>query len=176
MQRGFTHVYCGDGKGKTTAALGLGMRAWGCGLKVVLVQFLKDFPTGELIALEQLKGFTVLRGKASGKLFTKDMSEEDKVATKAIHDENLARAISLVEDGTCDLLILDEALDAYALGLLTELPFQELVREKPANLELVITGHAPIDWINANADYVTEMKKRKHPYDIGIHARKGIEF
>lgn len=171
-----THVYYGDGKGKTTAALGLGLRACGSGLQVILVQFLKDFPTGELKALEALDGFTVLRGKAAGKLFSKDMNEEEKRLTKAIHDANLEQAISLINGGKCDLLILDEALDAFALGLLEEAPFQKLVCEKPEKLELVITGHTPLDWVLEHADYVTEMVKRKHPYDKGVPGRKGIEF
>ena len=176
MKQGLTHVYYGDGKGKTTAALGLGLRAWGSGLQVVLVQFLKDFPTSELKALEALEGFSVLRGKAAGKLFSRDMSGEEKQLTKAIHDANLEQAISLINGGKCDLLILDEVLDAYKLGLLEETPFQKLVCEKPEKLELIITGHGVESWVLENADYVTEMVKRRHPYDKGIPARKGIEF
>lgn len=176
MKQGLTHVYYGDGKGKTTAALGLGMRAWGCGFNVVLVQFLKDFPTGELTALKKLNGFLVLRGKAAGKLFSKDMSEEDKLLTKAIHDANLERAISLVNESKCDLLVLDEVLDACQLGLLEEAPFRSLLCDKPQGLELVITGHAAAGWVLEHADYITEMVKRKHPYERGVSARKGIEF
>ncbi|HWR24534.1 MAG TPA: cob(I)yrinic acid a,c-diamide adenosyltransferase [Feifaniaceae bacterium] len=176
MKRGLTHVYYGDGKGKTTAALGLGLRAWGAGLRVVLVQFLKDFPTGELKALEALEGFAVLRGKAPGKLFSRDMSGEEKRLTKAVHDANLERAAALVNEGKCDLLILDEALDALRLGLLEETVFRRLVCEKPEGLELVVTGHAAEGWVLEHADYVTELIKRKHPYDKGVPARKGIEF
>lgn len=176
MKQGLTHVYYGDGKGKTTAALGLGLRAWGSGLQVVLVQFLKDFPTSELKALETLSGFTLLRGKAAGKLFSRDMSAEEKRLTKAIHDANLEQAVSLINGGKCDLLILDEVLDACKLGLLEEAPFKALISEKPQGLELVITGHAAQSWVLEHADYVTEMVKRKHPYDKGVPARKGIEF
>ncbi len=176
MKQGLTHVYYGNGKGKTTAALGLGMRAWGCGLQVVLVQFLKDFSTGELKALAQLPGFTVLRGKAKGKLFSRDMSEEEKAATTFIHEANLKQALSLVNTGKCDLLILDEAFDAYQLGLLGDAILRPLIEEKPGELELVITGHAPVEWVLNRADYVTEMVKQKHPYDRGIGARRGIEF
>ena len=176
MKQGLTHVYYGGGKGKTTAALGLGLRAWGAGLQVVLVQFLKDFPTGELKALEALNSFTVLRGKAAGKLFSKDMGEEEKRSTKAIHDANLEQALSLIQDGKCDLLILDEVLDACKLGLLEEAPFKALICDKPQGLELVITGHTPLNWVLEHADYATEMVKRKHPYDKGVPARKGIEF
>ncbi len=176
MKQGLTHVYYGNGKGKTTAAIGLGIRAWGCGLTVVLLQFLKDAATGELKALEQLEGFKVLRGKAKGKLFSKDMNDEEKALTQSIHEANLNQALSLVKEGNCDVLILDEALDAYRLGLLKEDALRPLVFEKPEALELVITGHTPVDWIVDHADYVTEMVKQKHPYDRGIVARRGIEF
>jgi len=175
MQNGLIHVYYGDGKGKTTAALGLGLRACGCGGQVTLVQFLKDRDTSELAALALLPGFTVLRGKA-GTMFAKDMTKEELAATKAIHDANLSAALALAEEGKCNLLILDEVLDAYALGLLDEALLRRAVYEKPAGLELALTGHAPADWLLAAADYVTEMVKRKHPYDEGVRARKGIEF
>ena len=175
MYNGLIHVYYGYGKGKTTAALGLGLRACGSGKKVVLLQFLKDAKTSELAALAALPGFTVLRGKA-GPMFARDMSPEELAQTKAIHDANLCAALSLAEEGKCDLLILDEALDAYSLGLLNDVLFRRVVIEKPAALELVLTGHAPVDWVLEAADYATEMVKRKHPYDRGIMGRKGIEF
>mgnify|MGYP004731913227 FL=1 len=89
---------------------------------------------------------------------------------------NLQKAKKLVESGECDLLILDEALDAYELGLLDEATFRSMVMDKPEGLELVITGHRPIDWVLKRADYITEMVKPRHPYDAGIRARKGIEF
>jgi cob(I)alamin adenosyltransferase len=172
---GLIHVYYGYGKGKTTAALGLALRASGCGKKVVIVQFLKDIPSGELGQLDDLSNVRVIRGKA-GKMFVCDMNDEDKTATKDKHDENLKLALADVESGGCDLLILDEALDAYQLGLLDERVFSDLILQKPPALELVITGHYPIGWILEKADYVTEMVKHKHPYDRGIKARKGIEF
>jgi cob(I)alamin adenosyltransferase len=104
------------------------------------------------------------------------MSEEEKRETKRIHDANLSEALSLVEDGNCELLMLDEALDAYQLGLLDEALLKQIILHKPEALELVITGHTPTDWIMERADYITEMVKHKHPYDQGIHARRGIEF
>lgn len=175
MQNGLIHVYYGYGKGKTTAALGLGLRACGSGKSVVLLQFLKDANTSELKSLAQLSGFTVLRGKA-GPLFARDMSPEELAQTRAIHNANLEAALALAQEGKCGLLILDEALDAYSLGLLDEALLRRAVFEKPAPLELVITGHAPIDWVLDAADYVTEMVKHKHPYDKGVMGRKGIEF
>ncbi|MDR0905568.1 MAG: cob(I)yrinic acid a,c-diamide adenosyltransferase [Oscillospiraceae bacterium] len=168
------HVYFGNGKGKTTAALGLLLRASGCGLKCVLVQFLKDWNSGELVALAELPNVTVLRGKASGHSFTKDMTEEQLAATRDIHNENLKSAIEAVSGG--GLLVLDELLDAVRLNLLNEQTLRALLDAVPENLEVVITGHGEVDWITDRADYVTEMVKRRHPYDKGVTARRGVEF
>lgn len=173
--RGLIHVYYGSGKGKTTAALGLAFRASGYDMKTVIVQFLKNSPCGEVVSAERSENIEILRGKA-GKAFAFTMSQEEKKETRAIHDLNLQKAKKLVESGECDLLILDEALDAYELGLLDEAAFRSMVMDKPEGLELVITGHRPIDWVLKRADYITEMVKHRHPYDAGIRARKGIEF
>ena len=175
MTKGLIHLYYGYGKGKTTAALGLAVRASGCGVKVVLVQFLKESNTGELSQLKLLPSITVLRGTAA-KGFVRNMTPEQLAETRRIQNSNLEAARALVDSGDCGLLILDEALDAWQLGLLDEAPFLELVNHKPESLELVITGHKPDDRIIAAADYVTEMVKIKHPYDNGITARRGIEF
>lgn len=173
---GLIHIYYGDGKGKTTAALGLALRASGCGKNVVIVQFLKDWKCGELTPLAQLPGITVLRGKASGGVFIHEMNDEDKKATKMIHDENLKKALNMQKDGQCDLLVLDECIDAYNLGVLDAEFFEGLLNEKPEALELVLTGHSPDARFLERADYVTEMVKRKHPYDSGVAARRGIEY
>ena len=173
---GLIHVYYGDGKGKTTAALGLLLRAAGYGQRIVLVQFLKDAKSGELAALDRIPNVTVLRGKAPGAAFFRDMTDEQKAETRRIHDGNIQKAAELAKAGECDLLILDEALDAYQLGLLSEDILRSLLDGKPAQLELVITGHTPTGWISEKADYVTQMVKIKHPYDRGITARRGVEF
>lgn len=175
MDQGLVHFYYGDGKGKTTAALGLALRALGCGRRVVLVQFLKNTPCGELIALQYHENVTVLRGKA-GAHFTFAMTEDERRQTKAIHEENFVQAMARVQSGTCDLLILDEVTDALQTGLLDESLLRAAVCEKSHGLELVLTGHRPIDWIVEAADYVTEMKKHKHPFDCGVPAREGVEF
>ena len=174
--KGLTHIYYGDGKGKTTAALGLALRAAGCGKAVVIVQFLKDWNCGELSSLALLPNVTIFRGKASGGVFVRDMSEEQKAETKNIHDDNLRKALELQKNGLCDLLILDEAIDAYKLGVLDAGLFESLLDEKPDALELVVTGHDADARLLEWADYVTEMVKRKHPYDLGVAARRGIEF
>ena len=173
---GLTHIYYGDGKGKTTAALGLALRAAGCGRNVVIVQFLKDWNCGELHSLALLPNVTVLRGKASGGVFIHEMNEEQKAETKAIHNKNLSDAMELQGLGRCDMLVLDEAIDALALGVLDEELFERLIDNKPGEMELVITGHSLRDDLLARADYVTEMVKRKHPFDTGVAARRGVEF
>ena len=170
---GLIHVYYGNGKGKTTAALGLALRACGYGKRIVLVQFLKSSPSGELISLARL-GITVHRGHSGG--FSFNMTDADKLETKRHHDENLAAVLDIVSEGKCDLLILDEALDAYQLGLLDGDMLNSLINHKPAALELCITGHNPVGWIIDKADYVTQMTACKHPFNSGITARKGIEY
>jgi cob(I)alamin adenosyltransferase len=175
MPKGLIHLYYGYGKGKTTAALGLAVRASGSGVKVVIVQFLKDSNTSELVQLKLLPNITVLRGTAA-KGFARDMTPEQLNETREIQNCNLKKALELVRSGDCGLLILDEALDAWQLGLLDEAMLLELINHKPEALELVITGHRPDDRVVAAADYVTEMVKIKHPYDTGIKGRRGIEF
>ena len=172
---GLTHVYYGYGKGKTTCALGLSVRASGRGLKVVIVQFLKDMLSGELAQFKCLEGIRVIRGTAAP-CFVKDMTPEQVAETCGIHNRNLREAWELVQAGECDLLVLDEVLDAYQLGVLDHDLLEEIVCRKPESLELVITGHEPTEWIFDKADYITEMVKHRHPYDKGIKARKGIEL
>jgi len=175
-EKGFTHVYYGNGKGKTTAALGLALRASGCGKSVVVVQFLKNWKCGELDSLALLPNVTVLRGMPSGGTFVREMSDAERADAKAVHDENLKKALCLHSMGSCDLLVLDEAIDAYQLGVLDCALFEGLLDNKPEALELVITGHYPDKRLIERADYVTEMVKRKHPFDAGVPARRGIEF
>ena len=167
------HIYYGSGKGKTTAALGLIMRAVGCGVPCVLVQFLKDSKCGELDTLQKL-GVAVFRGKAPDAMFTKDMTPEQLSQTREIHNKNLTDAIKLSQNG--GLLVLDELLDAVKLELVDADIVRRLLDSKPETLELVITGHTEIPWIFEKANYITEMKKLRHPYDSGIMGRRGVEF
>ena len=174
-RRGLIHIYYGYGKGKTTAALGLVLRACGYDMKVVIVQFLKEMRTGELISLENLPNVTVFRGAATAE-FTNTMSKDEKDRTTNIHNNNLEKALKLVDEDQCDLLVLDEVLDAYQMGMVDEKLFERIVLNKPKGLELVITGHKKTDWVMKKGDYITEMVSVKHPYSKGIRARKGIEF
>ena len=171
MERGMIHLYHGDGKGKTTAAMGLALRAAGSGKRVVIVQFLKDGTSHEVRMLSKLPGVTVLAGKACS-VFTWDMTEEQKKATRELHDKNLKKALA----ASCDLLVLDEVCGACTQGLVTQEPLQQLTEHKPEGLELVLTGRNPQPFMLEHADYITEMVKRRHPFDRGIAAREGIEF
>lgn len=174
MSRGLTRIHCGDGKGKTTAAVGLCARAAGEGRRVVLVQFLKNAATGELAPLEAL-GVRILRGK-SGSAFSFRMTDEEKRLSRAVHDENLDTALALVGDGTVDLLVLDEAVGACNRGLLDEQKLRALLEKKPPELALVLTGRNPPPWMLEHADEVSEFGKLKHPYESGVSARHGIEY
>ena len=167
---GLVHLYWGEGKGKTTAAMGLALRSLGAGRKVVVVQFLKGGPSGEIPLLEQL-GARVFRGKA-GQKFTFQMSEAEKAETKALQTENLRRALAL----DADLLVLDEACAAWQKDLADRELLKQAVLEKPEVQEVVLTGREPPDWLWEAADYITEMKCHRHPFEQGIPAREGVEF
>lgn len=173
-EKGLVHIYCGDGKGKTTAALGLGLRASGRGLKVLLVQFLKSGDTGELEGIKNLPGFTVLRGKA-GTGFSFAMTDAEKEGTIRMHHQHLQAAIAQCAEGRWDMLILDEAVGAMNKGMLDKGMLLEFIRNKPFKLELVLTGRNPDQDLLELADYVSDIQKVKHPYDAGVGARPGIE-
>lgn len=167
---GLVHLYWGEGKGKTTAAMGLALRALGAGRRVVIVQFLKGRQTGEIPLLEQL-GARVLRGKA-GQKFSFQMGEEERVETRALQTENLRRALEC----DADLLVLDEACAAWQKDLVDRELLQRAVLDRPQGREVVLTGRNPPDWMREAADYSTEMKCHRHPFEKGIPAREGVEF
>lgn len=170
MEKGLIHLYWGDGKGKTTAAMGVAMRALAAGKKVVIVQFLKGQESGEITLLSAL-GAQIYRGKAGHK-FVFQMTEEEKAQTRKVQDEHLLAALQQ----PADLLILDEACAAVQLNMVDEAMLKKAVCEKPAEQELILTGRNPADWMTETADYVTEMHCWKHPYEKGIPARKGVEY
>lgn len=170
MDKGLVHLYCGDGKGKTTAAMGLALRALGQGLSVTVVQFLKSGTSGELAPLGQL-GAAVYAGKAGTK-FVSRMTEAEKQTTRELQTDHLQQALAQ----PCDLLILDEACAAARLQMVDERLLRQAVLERPASREVVLTGRDPADWMVTAADYITEMQCQRHPYDKGILARKGVEY
>lgn len=170
MERGLVHLYWGDGKGKTTAAMGLALRALGSGKRIVIVQFLKGGKSGEIPLLEQL-GAKIYRGKA-GQKFVFQMNDAEKAATRELQNANLRAA----QQELADLLILDEAGSAWELDMVDKELLKAVVLERPAEQECVLTAHGAPDWMLEAADYSTEMKCHRHPYQKGIAAREGIEY
>lgn len=174
--KGLVHIYTGDGKGKTTAAIGLGVRACGRGMKVLMVQFLKSIPTGEMYSLKSLgPDFVLCRGTESGK-FTWQMDRDEKDRAAAEQQELFNCAANAAWNGECDLLILDEVLGAVSAGMLDREQLVSFIKNKPDKLELVLTGRNADDELVGLADYVSEIRAVKHPAEKGIQARKGIEF
>lgn len=172
---GLTHIYCGDGKGKTTAALGLALRAAGSGMRVHFVQFLKGGKTSELESLQRIPNISVDRCDQNYG-FTYQMSEENKQKLTACHNALLRGAETRMRGGEIDLLILDEFNAAYAYRLLDRALADRLVLDKPERIELVLTGREPQQKFLDAADYVSEIRAVKHPYRQGQGARRGIEF
>lgn len=175
MSRGLVHVYYGDGKGKTTAAMGLSVRAAGCGKTVLIVQFLKGRPSGEVHVLQGIPGITLLRGN-TGEKFSWSMTEAEKCEARRQGDDLLRTAFQKAQQGACDLLVLDEAIGACSAELLDADVLLALLRKRPEGLEVVLTGRGPREDLLELADYATEMRKEKHPYDKGVLAREGVEF
>ena len=171
---GLVHIYCGDGKGKTTAAVGLAVRCAGRGNKVLLVQFLKSRDSGELYSLAKLPDIEVMRGKESKK-FTFQMNEEEKHALLIEHNKMFEQVLAKIKNGGYSLLILDEVIGALNAKVFEMPKLIEFLRHKPENLEVVLTGRNPSPELVEIADYVSEMRKVKHPMDKGIMAREGIE-
>lgn len=170
MNRGLVHLYYGEGKGKTTAAMGLALRALGQGMRVTVVQFLKTGTSGELEPLQQL-GATVYSGHPGIK-FTSQMTAEERAQTASENDAHLREALQC----PCDLLILDEICAAREKRMLDETLARQAVLARPEGREVVLTGRRPEPWMLEAADYITEMRVQRHPYAQGIPARKGIEF
>lgn len=170
---GLIHIYCGDGKGKTTAAVGLTLRSAGAGNRVVFTQFFKDGSSSEISLLRQIPGISVLHTKTVGG-FWKCMTTEQQAQASRDYTELFHIACERAKN--MDLLVLDEVISACNHGTVPEEALLEFLQNKPENLEVVLTGRNPSEALLAQADYVTEMKKIKHPFDHGVLARKGIEY
>lgn len=173
--QGLTIVNTGNGKGKTTAALGLALRAWGNGLKVLILQFIKgNWKYGELKAVQQLTPNLVIRQMGEG--FTQKDGKADLEQHKAAAQKTLKTAKEEILANHWDMIILDELNYAIKFGLIQVDQALELIDLKPAQMHLVITGRDAKEEIIACADLVTEMKEVKHHYKAGIKAQRGIEF
>ena len=163
------HLYWGDGKGKTTAAMGLALRALGHGRRVVVVQFLKDGTSGEIAPLRAAGAAVYACPNAK---FTWLMDEADKAAAR----EASARALGQALAEPFDLLVLDEACAALKSGILDEALLRRAVAFAKNGREVVLTGRHPAPWLQDAADYSTEMRAHKHPYADGVAAREGVEY
>lgn len=165
------HLYCGNGKGKTTAAMGLALRAAGRGKRVVIAQFLKGADSGERQALSQLPQVTLLPVPDTVK-FSFRMTDEERQAEAQRYQQLLSLICKEAQD--CFLLVLDEACAAVSTGLL---PLDELLScLDRLNCEVVITGRDPAPQLVERADYITSMEAVRHPFIQGVTAREGIEF
>lgn len=172
---GLIHLYTGDGKGKTTAALGLALRAAGRGRRVLLVQFLKGRDTGELHTLENVPTISVLRLSRDYGFF-KYLTGDEQADVRDEHDALLATAAKAIANGDCDFLVLDELAATLRHDLVDAASLLALLDDRPDGIEIVITGRDAPQEIIHRADYITEMKKIKHPFDQGVPAREGIEW
>lgn len=179
MEKGFVHIYTGDGKGKTTAAFGLALRAAGHGARVLIYQFLKpsSLDLGERGALKKgIEGITIRAMDEPWDMFEKS---EDTPALERVK-KAISRVLREVETAAhekyYDVIILDEIVFCYARGLVTLEDIERVVNNREKGVEIVLTGRGATRKLIALADMVTEMKPIKHPFDEGVQARKGIEF
>jgi cob(I)alamin adenosyltransferase len=170
--KGYVHVYTGDGKGKTTAAFGLALRAVGAGMKVYIAQFVKGMHYCELDALKQFENQITVRQFGRDCFIQREPEPADIDAAREGYD--IVKKI--IESGEYDVVILDEANIATYYNLFSVDELIQLIEIKPEHVELIITGRKADPRVIEKADLVTEMKEIKHYYQKGVDARKGIEM
>jgi cob(I)alamin adenosyltransferase len=177
MKKGLIQIYTGEGKGKTTASIGLAVRAAGQGKRVLFVQFFKedDVQSGEKeIFRNQISQIELIRSNVRHPMFTKGRTNE--AALRSSIEDTFKMVRERIGVGGIDLLVLDEMNSVLSGGWIPVEEMEEFLRGRPEGLEVVLTGRdAPVELVKM-ADYVTEMLKIKHPFDEGVKARKGIEF
>jgi len=169
--KGYVQVYTGDGKGKTTAAIGLSIRAAGAGLKVYIAQFIKMGDYSEIKALKKFSDLITVEQFGLGHFIKGKPSKEDIEAARA----GIEKVKSLMASQDYDIIMLEEASVAAKCGLISVNDILDLISSKPENMELVITGRSAAPEIIEKADLVTEMKEIKHYFSKGVTARNGIE-
>lgn len=170
MKDGLVHIYTGDGKGKTTASIGLAVRCRGYGKKVHIFQFLKSMPSGELKSLEKL-GIGVTKISTSDKFYF-NMTEKEKKNTS----DYIKETIKHLYDEEYDLLILDEIICVLDLSIINRDEILNIIKNKPKSCELVLTGRNMPDYLMDYADYISKIECVKHPFENGINARESIEY
>lgn len=169
---GLVQIYTGNGKGKTTAALGLALRAAGHGLWVYFGQFMKGVPYGELSALAQIPSVRVRQFGAGRWTHPERVTAEDRTMAQL----GLRECAEMLHSGQYDVVVLDEINVAAAWGLLPVDQVVDLISTKPPRVELILTGRYVPEEMLSLADLVTEMSEIKHPFSSGIASRRGIEF
>lgn len=175
--KGYVQLYTGNGKGKTTAALGLALRAAGAGLQTFIIQFMKGQHYSELESVKKLGGFITIEQYGSERFCAPDPASLKEIEEHfRLAREGLARARNVLTDGKYAIVVLDEIVTARLFKLLTLEEIMELIRIKPERTELILTGRGAPKALIERCDLVTEMKEIKHYYESGITARKGIEF
>ncbi len=171
---GLIHIYCGDGKGKTTTGMGLCARAAGYGRRVLIYQFMKDNSTSERRVLGLSENITLMDGLPQEK-FSFQMTPEEKEERRAYYAAQFRAVIEKAREEHYDVLFLDEIIYTIRAGLFDEALLLAFLKEKPASLEVILTGQEPSQALIETADYVSEIRKVKHPFDRGVPARDGIE-
>ncbi|MCI5700674.1 MAG: cob(I)yrinic acid a,c-diamide adenosyltransferase [Lachnospiraceae bacterium] len=174
METGCVHIYCGDGKGKTTTGMGLCTRAAGYGYKVLIYQFMKNNRTSERKILEQVPNITFVDGLETEK-FSFCMTEEEKEERRAYYLEQFRFITEKAENEGYQVLFMDELIYTIRAGLFDEKVLVDYLKRKPEYLEIILTGQNPGQELLKLADYVSEIRKIKHPYDRGLKSRMGIE-
>jgi len=172
---GCVHIYCGDGKGKTSAALGLAVRALGRGKKGLIARFLKNDDSGEVAVLGTLANLSVKPCKKCFGFYSQ-MSERQKREAGEYYNSLFREAWEEAVENRLDFLILDEIIAACQYGLVEEAEVIRRLHMRPLALEVIMTGREPSAGLMEQADYVSEIRKVKHPYDRGLGAREGIEY
>jgi cob(I)alamin adenosyltransferase len=173
LPKGYVQIYTGNGKGKTTAAIGQAVRAAGLGLKTYIVQFMKEYPYNELKGLNHLKEWILIE-QFCGDDFVYRKELPDKMEIDKAR-RGLEKAKAKMLTGDFDIIILDEVCVAIYFGLFTDEEILTFIKQKPDNVEIILTGRYCPDKLIERAELVTEMKEIKHYYQDGIPARKGIE-
>lgn len=171
---GLVHIYCGDGKGKTTCGMGLCARAAGSGLKVLIYQFMKNNETSERKTLSLSDNITFVDGLPAEK-FSFQMTEEEKAERREYYASQLKKVTAMAAEEGYSVLFLDECIYTIAAGLLDQRLLIDFLDHKPDDLEVILTGQGPSRALIERADYVSEIRKIKHPFDWKQPARMGIE-
>lgn len=177
-RKALIHVYTGEGKGKTTAALGLALRAAGWGRKVCVFQFLKKSACGEKKAGALLRGrITIVTfGQRHPIFFKGPLRKKTAAKLKKSIPRDLAAVKKTIRAGAYDIIILDEIINAINEGFLKKADILPILNLKTRSSELILTGRGAPQWLIKRADYATRMVAVKHPYEKGVAARKGIEY